>query len=194
MKLTIEHQESYSRGELLLRTFLGFLYIAVPHVFLFFFVGIWAGILMFVAWWLVLFSGVYPKGMFEFQIKCLNWLMRCYGSMMHLVDGYPALGPNGSSESVNLEVEYPEKLSRGILLIRTFLGFLYVAIPHGFCLWFRALGTCILMFLAWWVVLITGKYPENWHAFNVGTLRWWMRIQLYMGFFTDEYPPFTGKE
>jgi len=50
------------------------------------------------------------------------------------------------------------------------------------------------MFLAWWVVLFTGKYPENWHAFIVGTMRWSMRVTLYMANMTDEYPPFSGKE
>ena len=194
MTLTIKHQESYSRGELLLRTFFGFLYIAIPHGFLFFFVGIWASILMFVAWWVVLFTGVYPKGMFEFQVKCMNWGMRFQATMMNLVDGYPAIGPNGTSESVTLEVEYPEKLSRGLLLLRTFFGFFYVGIPHGFCLAFRGWATCFIAFLAWWVVLFTGKYPDTWHAFNVGTYRWMLRVQLYMGFFTDEYPPFSGKE
>ncbi len=194
MKLTIKHQESYSRGELLLRTFFGILYIAIPHFFIWFFVGIWASILMFVAWWVVLFTAVYPKGMFEFQVKCLNWLLRLQSSLMNLVDGYPAIGPNGKSDSVALEVEYPEKLSRGLLLLRTFFGALYVGIPHGFCLMFRGWATSIIAFLAWWAVLFTGKYPESWHAFNVGTLRWSARVQLYMEFLTDQYPPFSGKE
>jgi len=194
MKLTIKHQESYSRGQLLLRTFFGFIYIAIPHFFLFFFVGIWASILMFVAWWAVLFTARYPKGMFAFQVKCINWSLRLQSSLMHLVDGYPAIGPNGTSDSVNLEVEYPEKLSRGLLLLRTFFGFLYVGIPHGFCLMFRGWASGIIAFLAWWAVLFTGKYPASWHAFNVGTYRWSTRIQLYMGFLTDQYPPFSGKE
>jgi len=194
MKLTIKHQESYSRGQLLLRTFFGILYIAIPHFFIWCFVSIWAGILMFVAWWVVLFTAVYPKGMFEFQVKCMNWLLRLQSSLMNLVDGYPAIGPNGKSDSVTLEVEYPEKLSRGLLLLRTFFGALYVGIPHGFCLVFRGWATGIIAFLAWWAVLFTGKYPESWHAFNVGTLRWSTRVQLYMEFLTDQYPPFSGKE
>jgi len=194
MKLTIKHQESYSRGELLLRSFFGYFYIAIPHMFIWFFVGIWAGILVFVAWWAVLFTAVYPKGIFEFIVKCLNWLLRLQATMMNLVDGYPAIGPNGTSDSVSLEVEHSEKLSRGLLLLRTFFGILYVGIPHGFCLMFRGWATGFIAFLAWWVVLFTGKYPESWHRFNVGTIRWISRVQLYMGFFTDQYPPFSGKE
>jgi len=48
--------------------------------------------------------------------------------------------------------------------------------------------------IAWWVVLFTGQYPKGWHEFNVGTLRWSTRINMYMAFMTDDYPPFTGKE
>lgn len=194
MKLTILHQESYSRGELLLRTFFGFIYIVIPHVFLMWFVGIWAGILTFLAWWVVLFTAKYPRRWFDFQVKFMNWQIRVNSRMSHLVDGYPAFWPSGTSDRVKLEVEYPEKLSRGLLLLRSFFGIFYVLIPHGFCLFFRIWGTYILMFLAWWVVLFTGKYPENWHAFQVGTLRWGLRVNLYMGFFTDKYPPFSGKE
>jgi hypothetical protein len=194
MKLTIQHQERYSRGQLLLRTFFGFLYIGIPHAFCLFFVGIWAAILMFCAWWVVLFTAKYPKGMFNFQVKLYNWQTRLSATLYNLVDGYPAFGVNGKSDKVSLEVEYPEKLSRGLLLLRTFFGFIYVMIPHGFCLFFRAIGTSFVMFLAWWVVLFTGKYPAGWHSFVVGLLRWGLRINLYMAFMTDQYPPFTGKE
>ena len=194
MKYSIQHQESYSRGQLLLRTFFGMLYIMIPHIFVLFFVGIWAAILMFLAWWVVLFTAKYPKGMFDFQVKCLSWAARLNGTMSNLIDGYPAIGPGGSSESVTVEVDYPEKLSRGLLLLRSFFGVLYVGIPHGFCLMFRMWGSYILMFLAWWAVLFTGKYPAKWHAFNVGTFRWMFRYQIYMMFMTDQYPPFSGKE
>ncbi len=51
-----------------------------------------------------------------------------------------------------------------------------------------------MMFLAWWVVLFTGDYPKAWHAFNVGLIRWQVRVNLYMTFMSDEYPPFSGKE
>ena len=59
---------------------------------------------------------------------------------------------------------------------------------------FRMMATGVLAILAWFSVLFTGNYPDRWHAFNVGTLRWGLRVQLYMTFLTDEYPKFTGKE
>jgi hypothetical protein len=194
MKLTITHQESYSRGELLLRTFFGWLYIGIPHGFLMFFVGIWSAILGFLTFWVVLFTGNFPENWFNFQIKFQNWSLRLQATLSNLVDGYPAIGVGGESETVKLEVERPEKVNQGLVILRVLFGWIYVMIPHGFCLFFRMIGTGVLMFLAWWAVLFTGNYPERWHAFNAGTLRWATRINLYMGFFNDDYPPFSGKE
>ena len=62
MKLSIKLQDGYSRGQLLLRTFFGWLYILIPNGFVMFFVSIWAAILMFLAWWVILFlRGNIPK-------------------------------------------------------------------------------------------------------------------------------------
>ncbi len=194
MKLTITHQDSYSRGELILRTLFGALYIAIPHVFLLIFVSIWSAILSFIAFWVVLFTGKYPKSMFEFQVKLMNWNTRLNAVLSNLIDGYPAFGVNGTSDKANLTVEYPEKVGRGLVLLRALVGVIYVAIPHGVCLIGRLIWGAILQFLAWWAVLFTGKYPEKWHAYQVGSARWGTRVGLYLGYFTDQYPPFSGKE
>jgi hypothetical protein len=194
MKLSITHQDSYSRGELILRTLFGFLYIAIPHFFLLIFVGIWSGILSFVTFWVVLFTGKFPQSIFEFQVKLMNWNLRVNAVLSNLVDGYPAFGVKGTSDKAQVEVEYPQQVSRGLVILRALFGWIYVAIPQRFCLVFRVLWGAVLQFLAWWVVLFTGQYPEKWHAYQVGSQRWGMRIGLYLGYFTDEYPPFSGKE
>lgn len=194
MKLSIKHQETYSRGDLLLRSFFGFIYIAIPHYFLLGFVGIWGSILQFISWWAILFTGRYPQSFFEFQVGLNKWSLRVQARIMNLSDGYPAFGIKGTDEFTNFEMPYPESLSRGTLLLKTFFGIFYCILPHGFCLMFRMIATQFLCFLAWWAVLFTGKYPASWHAFNVGTIRWSTRLNLYMGLMTDEYPRFSGKE
>jgi hypothetical protein len=194
MKLSITHQEKYSRGELILRTLFGYIYIAIPHGFLLGIVGIWYAIIEFVKFWVVLFTGRFPESMFNFQLGYQNWSMRVNASISNLVDGYPAFFPKGTSDKVKLECPRPEKVNRGMVLVRVLFGWIYVGIPHGICLIGRLIATCVLMFLAWWAVLFTGRYPARWHAFNVGTYRWITRITLYLSYFTDAYPPFSGKE
>ena len=193
MKLEIKCQESYSRGELILRTLFGWIYIAIPHMFLLFFMGLWGSILQFISWWIILFTGRYPQSFFEFQVKLMRWSTRVLARQLNLSDDYPAFGLDAQDEYTNVEVAYPESLSRGTLLLKTFFGWLYVGLPHGFMLYFRALATYFVTFIAWWVILFTGKYPESWHRFNVGTLRWAMRVNLYMSYMTDDYPPFSGR-
>ena len=194
MKLTVKHQETYSRGELILRTLFGGIYIALPHMFLLFFVQIWAGILIFISWFSILFTGRFPQSFFEFLVGVYRWSLRVNARMYNLSDGYPAFGVDATDEFTSLEVEYPETLSRGHLLLKTFFGGLYCALPHGFILVFRILWGLILWFLAFWVVLFTGSYPAGWHEFNVGTIRWATRVNLYLYFMTDDYPPFSAKE
>ncbi len=94
---------------------------------------------------------------------------------------------------ISYNVMHQEQYSRGELLLRTFFGWLYCLIPHGFLLFFRAIASAAIIFVAWWVVLFTGRYPVNMFEFVVGPSRWNYRISAYMMFMSDTYPPFSGK-
>jgi hypothetical protein len=194
MTLTITHQEKYSRGQLILRTLFGAIYIGIPHLVLIAIVGIWSAILSFITFWIVLFTGKFPESIFNFQVGFQNWALRLEAVLGNLVDGYPAFFPGGTSDTVKLVVPRPDKVSRGLVILRLLFGMIYVGIPHYFCLIFRQIASGVLGFLAWFTILFAGKYPAKWHAFNVGTYRWSTRIGLYLGYFTDEYPKFSGKE
>ncbi len=192
-KFNVTYQERYSRGELILRSIAGFIYITLPHSFILTFVGIWSQILSFISFWVILFTGRYPESFFEFQVKYLRWNWRVNARIYNLADGYPAFGLSATDEYSEFEVTYPEQLSRGHLLLKAFLGFLYCIIPHVFVLMFRMLLSLVLSFFAFWAVLFTGSYPKSWHEFNVGTMRWGTRLNLYLLYMTDDYPPFSGK-
>ena len=193
MKLSIALQVSHSRLELILRTLFGALYIALPHAFILFFLSIWGGVLSFIAFWMILFSGRYPEHIFEYQVQLIRWRIRVYARIYNLADDYPAFGLSAIDERVTFEVPYPEKVSRLLLLIRIFFGVIYVILPHAFILFFRVIWGSVLSILAWFSVLFTKKFPESWYEFLVGTLRWETRVGLYMSFMTDTYPPFSAK-
>jgi len=193
MKLEIAHKSSYSRGQLLLRTFFGWIYIGIPHGFLLFFHTIWASILGVITFWIVLFTGKYPRNWFNYQVALQRWSLRVSAALYNLTDESPSFGTDGKSETVSYDVEYPASLSRGKVLLRMFFGWAYIIIPHGIALYFRFLVTLIFIGIAWWVVLLAGTYPKGLFDFNVGTFRWANRVSLYWGLFTDEYPPFSGK-
>ncbi len=194
MKITINRQESNSRGELLLRSFFGWIYIFIPHLFVLMFVSIWYGILDFIKFWIVLFTGRIPESTYEFQKKFLQWEIRLSATMMNMRDGYPAIGTGGSDPDATIEYENPESVSRGLVLVRALFGWVYVGIPHGFLLWFFGIAVSIVQFLAWWAILFTGKYPDSMFDFIMKYLRWSMRVSLYLSYYSDEYPPFNGEE
>ena len=93
----------------------------------------------------------------------------------------------------DLTVEYPEKLSRGKLLLKVLLGWAYVGIPHGIMLVLYEIAVGVVTFIAFWVILFTGKYPKGMYDFVVGYMRWSWRVGAYwLLLLRDEYPPFSG--
>lgn len=192
MRLFIKHQEKYSRGQLLLRTFFGFFYILIPHGIALWIMGILSVILTFISWFAILFTGKYPKMFFDYQVGFTQWTIRVGARMLNLCDGYPPFGLTAADDKVSLEVPYPAKFSRGILLLKTLFGQVYVMIPHGIILAFLMIGAFVVMVISWFTILFAGIYPDAMHEFMVGILRWSTRVQLYF-FLSDKYPPFSLK-
>ena len=89
VKLTVEYKDSYSRGVLIVRTFFAPFYVIIPHAFCLFFYAIAVAAVNFVAWWAILFTGKYPRGMFEFNLGILRWMTRLNAYLNMLTDEYP---------------------------------------------------------------------------------------------------------
>jgi hypothetical protein len=93
---------------------------------------------------------------------------------------------DGSHPRLELDVEYPQQLSRGLIFVKWLLAF-----PHYIALAFLGIGVAIVTFIAFFAILFTGKYPESMWRFVIGTLRWQERVNAYTGLLRDEYPPFA---
>lgn len=114
--------------------------------------------------------------------------------IQHMPVQYSNIPPSSSLNAVHFNIDYPPSLSRGLLILRALFGYFFVMIPHGFLLAFYGIAVSFVMFVAWWTVLFTGKYPENMFRFVERYFRWTMRVGAYMAFMTDIYPPFNGNE
>jgi len=80
----IEYPEKLSR----LTTFFRY-FMIIPHIIVLGFVGIAAAVILFIAWWAILFIGRYPKGMFNFIAGYLRWSTKVTGYSYYLTDKYP---------------------------------------------------------------------------------------------------------
>jgi hypothetical protein len=49
----------------------------------------------------------------------------------------------------------------------------------------------IVVFIAWFAALFTGRNPDGLRDFSIGLLRWQARVLAYYCLLTDKYPPFS---
>ena len=148
--------------------------------------GIVAG--LFVATLLmILFRRRYPRWWFDFARELTRFGARVTAYVALLTDQYPS---TVDEQSVHLEIDYPDverDLNRWLPLVKWLL-----AIPHYFVLFFLSVAAFLAVVVAWFAILITGRYPRGLFDFVVGVGRWWLRVQAYaLLLVTDRYPPFS---
>ena len=141
---------------------------------------------VFAAVLMILFREKYPKWMFDFQLEALRLNARVSAYLYLLTDGYPS---TDEEQSVHLDVAYPDAgadLNRFMPLIKWLL-----AIPHYIVLLVLEIIALIVTIIAWFAIIITGKYPEGMFNYVVGVSRWTYRVTAYAFLLaTDRYPPF----
>ncbi len=165
------------------------LILIIPHIFVLAFLWVALVIVTAVAFFGILFTGRYPRGIFDFNVGVLRWTWRVsYYSFGALgSDRYPPFSLKPADYPATLEVEYPEQLSRGLVLVKWWL----LAIPHYLILSVVQDGlNGLLVFFAAVGLLFTGRYPKDIFELVIGINRWTLRVMAYALFMRDEYPPF----
>ena len=91
-----------------------------------------------------------------------------------------------------LQVEYPERCSRLLALLGAlFFVKAILLIPHIILLILLVIAQGIVIYIGYWTVLITGRYPRGLFHFGVGVQRWNLRTTAWMNGWSDSYPPFS---
>jgi len=135
---------------------------------------------------MLLFRRRYPRWWFDFQLALAKFSYRVAAYGLLLRDEYPS---TEDEQAVHLELEYPDakRLSSWLPLVKWFL-----AIPHYFVLVFLLFGVVVAVVIAWFAILIAGRYPRALFDYVVGVGRWLLRVQAYAIYLvTDRYPPFS---
>jgi len=136
---------------------------------------------------MILFRRRYPRWWFDFARELTRFGARVCAYAGLLTDDYPS---TVEEQQVHLEIDYPDverDLNRWLPLVKWLL-----AIPHFVVLVFLSLGAVLAVVVAWFAILVTGRYPRGLFDFVVGVGRWWLRVEAYaILLVTDRYPPFS---
>jgi hypothetical protein len=136
---------------------------------------------------MILFRMRYPRWWFDFARELTRFSARVGVYLTLLTDRYPS---TVAPQSVHLEIDYPDverDLNRWLPLVKWLL-----AIPHYIVLVALSLVALVLVVIAWFAILITGRYPRALFDFVVGVGRWGLRVYAYAFLLvTDRYPPFS---
>lgn len=165
----------------------------IPQIIVLYFFNLAASVTFFIATFAILFTGHYPRGLFDFYVGYQRWSTNVTAYLYSLHDAYPPFGTDAKpGYPVQLEIDYPDQQSR--FLNFPFIGIfvrLLLLIPHIVVLYFMLLAAMIVIFIAHFAILFSGAFPEGMHRFVAGVLRWNVRISAYMVSLTDQYPPFS---
>ena len=186
--------------------------LAIPHYIVLAFLWLTLLVLTVIAFFAILFTGRYPRGIFDFNLGVLRWTWRVafYSYAALGTDRYPPFTLDDVPDyPARLDVAYPERLSRGLVLVKWWLlaipqylivgillgGGSYAACARATTTGSGASGTRpgligVLVFFAGVALLFTARYPRGLFDFVLGLDRWVARVAAYVLLMRDEYPPF----
>ncbi|HMK96994.1 MAG TPA: DUF4389 domain-containing protein [Acidimicrobiales bacterium] len=143
-----------------------------------------------VSWFVIVITGKAPESLTTFMVAAFRYQWRVYAYLYAWTEDYPSFSPpmgytdpGGNPAVLNFVPD--QERNRITVLLRFFL-----AIPQLIVLYIVGIAGSIALLVAWFAVLITGRWPEGLRTFCIGYYRWYLRFEGYFFLVTDAYPPF----
>jgi hypothetical protein len=169
-----------------LTTFFRWLLI-IPHFIVVTLYGIAAVVVIIIAWFALLFTGRWPRGMYDFVAGFWRYATAVNGYWYLLTDEYPPFGPDVDSYPVRLNIPAPkDEYDRLKVLFRIIL-----AIPPYIIAYAMSVVAQVGALLAWFAIVILGRQPKGLQDMIVLGLSYQQRAYAYMSLITEDWPPFT---
>ena len=147
------------------------------------------GVLFLATLLMLLFRRKYPRWWFDWNLELTRFTTRVGAYLGLLRDEYPS---TDEQQAVHLDLDYPDAaqdLNRFLPLVKWLL-----AIPHYIVLAILTVGSVVVVVIAWFAIILTGRYPRWMFHYVVGVSRWSLRVGAYAWLLiTDRYPPFSLK-
>ena len=166
--------------------------LAVPHLMIASALRTLRQVLTLISLFAVLFTKQIPRPIFDVIVMTYRYEWRAMSYAFFLHEDYPPFDfalssqDDGVEPHTSLSLTYPEHLARWQPLYKWLL-----ALPHYLVLVGLAIAACLGIVAGFFTVLVTGEYPERIRDFLVNAYRYALRVEAYVGFLTDRYPPFS---
>jgi hypothetical protein len=182
IRFDVQYPERLSRMLIFVKWWL----LSIPQLLIVYALNTVSGVIGLVAWFAILFTRRYPKGLFEVVVGFNRWGANVTSYTGLLRDEYPPFGTDPGSYPLRYEVDYPEKLSRWLIFVKWLIAF-----PHYIILQVLWLIAFLFWFIGWFAILFTGRFPRGMFNFVVGVMRWNYRVSGYTSLLRDEFPPYS---
>jgi hypothetical protein len=162
------------------------LILAIPLAIWLYIYAIVAGFAIVIAWFAIVVTGRYPRGLYDFVAGFTRFITRVTAYTALLCDPYPSFGGGDDpAYPVRMEFEPLEHYDRLKTLFRIIL-----AIPIVIVRYIIGLLLDVGAFAAWFVILFTGKMPRGLYDLMVFANSYTARSDAYIYLLTETYPSF----
>jgi hypothetical protein len=165
--------------------------LAIPQWIVLYALGLVEGVVWILSFFAILFTGRMPESFFGLITLTHRYQWRVMTYAFFMRESYPPFefpmeGSDPGTDPARFSVEPAPKLNRGLIFVKWLLAF-----PHYIVLLFLFIGVYVVWIIAFFAVLITGKWPESLRNYVIGVARWANRVSIYIYLVTDTYPPFS---
>jgi hypothetical protein len=182
LQASVEQQAEYNRFLPLVKGLLAF-----PHFFALLFFAIGALFVIAYSFFVVIFTQRYPGGAFDYVVGVQRWAWRLNAYLLLMTDRYPPFSRDDDpAYPARFEIAYPEKVDWWRPLVAWILAYPYLLAAGGLLI-----AAWVLVWLAFFSILFTKRYPDSFFRFVLVALRWQIRGGAYANWLVTRYPPWV---